>query len=262
MLLRILTGIWAGFLFLFFLLIGGWPFALFIGALSVIAFLELISMKKIKPTSIESILGVIVVFLLVLKGWKTPWMNWVHPTELFMGLVLLLLLMTVFSKNRVNIDQATYIVFAVLYVGYGFEYLVSLRFNGLVLVLFVQIMIWATDSGAYFVGRQFGKHKLAPAISPNKTIEGTFGGIGLALVAAFIYQFVVGEHALGTTTHLILITLLISVFGQLGDLAESALKRHYNVKDSGRILPGHGGILDRFDSLIFVLPVLHMLHML
>lgn len=261
MLLRILTGIWAGFLFLFFLLIGGWPFAVFIGILSVIAFLELIAMKKIGRVSLESLLGAVIVFLLVVKGWRMPWLNWVHPTELFMGLVLILLIMTVFSKNRVNIDQATYIVFAVLYVGYGFEYLVSLRHSGLAFVLFIQIMIWATDTGAYFVGRQFGKRKLAPSISPNKTVEGMLGGIGLALICAFVYKIFFHVPLLGNDVHLIFITLLISLFGQLGDLAESALKRYYNVKDSGRILPGHGGILDRFDSLIFVLPVLHVLHM-
>lgn len=262
MLIRILTGIWAGFLFLFFLLIGGWPFALFIGVLAVIAFLELISMKKIHRMSFESLIGALTVFLIVVKGWKDQWLNWAHPTELFMGLVLILLIMTVFSKNRVNIDQATYIVFSVLYVGYGFEYLVNLREKGLVLVLFIQIMIWATDTGAYFIGKQFGRRKLAPTISPNKTVEGLAGGILVAIISGYIYRLVVGPAFLGSLTHLIIITILISIFGQLGDLAESALKRYYDVKDSGRILPGHGGILDRFDSLIFVLPLLHVLHLL
>lgn len=262
MVLRILTGIWAGFLFLFFLLIGGWPFAVFIGILAFIAFLELIAMKKIKRTSFESLIGAVTVFLLVEKGWKSQMLNWVHPTELFMGLVLILLIVTVFSKNRVNIDQATFILFSVLYVGYGFEYLVALRHEGLVLVLFIQIMIWTTDTGAYFVGKQFGKRKLAPSISPNKTVEGLIGGTLLALLSSFIYRLVVGQSFLGNITHLIIITIVISIFGQLGDLAESALKRYYDVKDSGRILPGHGGILDRFDSLIFVLPLLHVLHLL
>ncbi len=260
MLIRILTGIWAGVLFIFFLLIGGWPFALFIGALSVVAFLELISMKKIKRTSIESLLGALSVFLLVIKGWEAPMLNWVHPTELFIGLVLLLLLLTVFSKNRVNFDQATYIVFSVLYVGYGFEYLVALRYKSLALVLFIQIIIWATDTGAYFIGKQFGRKKLAPSISPNKTIEGTIGGIGVALVSAFVFRLIV-DHSIIGPVQLIIITVVISVFGQFGDLVESALKRHFDVKDSGRILPGHGGILDRFDSLIFVLPLLHVLHL-
>jgi phosphatidate cytidylyltransferase len=261
LLIRIITGVWAGLLFLFFLFIGGWPFALFIGLLAVIAFIELIAMKKIERLSLPSIVGAVTIFLLVIKGWGFSWLTWLHPTELFMGLVLVLLIITVFSKNKVNIDQATYIVFSVLYVGYGFEFLVSLRLKGLALVLFIQLMIWATDTGAYFVGRTFGKRKLAPAISPNKTVEGLIGGLLLAVISAFVFQAIVHQNLLGHPVHLIVITVLISIFGQLGDLVESALKRYYEVKDSGNILPGHGGILDRFDSLIFVLPLLHLLQL-
>jgi phosphatidate cytidylyltransferase len=131
--------------------------------------------------------------------------------------------------------------------------------DSLILVLFVQIIIWSTDSGAYFVGRKFGKNKLAPYISPNKTREGSIGAVLVAVLIAIIYRLIVGGAFLGTWPALIGVTLLISIFGQLGDLVESAIKRFYGVKDSGTILPGHGGLLDRFDSLIFVLPLLYVL---
>lgn len=102
-----------------------------------------------------------------------------------------------------------------------------------------------------------GKRKLWPEISPNKTVEGFIGGIVTAVVLSLVFQAVTGF--LPSYLLVMFITLLLSIFGQLGDLVESALKRHYHVKDSGSILPGHGGILDRFDSFLFVLPFLYLL---
>lgn len=116
--------------------------------------------------------------------------------------------------------------------------------------------IWATDTGAYFTGNAFGKRKLWPKISPNKTVAGAIGGIISAIVVAIVFQLV---YPFTMPIYLLVgVALIISVFGQIGDLVASAYKRHYNVKDSGNILPGHGGILDRFDSLLFVLPILYI----
>lgn len=124
-------------------------------------------------------------------------------------------------------------------------------------IFFAAVIIWSTDSGAYFIGKSMGKRKLWPEISPNKTVEGFIGGIVTAVVLSFVFQAVTGF--LPSYLLVMFITLLLSIFGQLGDLVESALKRHYDVKDSGTILPGHGGILDRFDSFLFVLPFLYLL---
>src|SRR5690625_4805594 len=125
------------------------------------------------------------------------------------------------------------------------------RHVGLAYFLFVLFNIWATDSGAYFIGRSLGRRKLWPDISPNKTIGGAVGGVLSAVVIALIFQLVYPLFSLFTAA---LIAVIASLFGQMGDLVESALKRHYDVKDSGQLLPGHGGVLDRFDSMIFVLP--------
>jgi len=120
---------------------------------------------------------------------------------------------------------------------------------------------WSSGSpirGAYFTGRKIGKRKLWPEISPNKTIEGFVGGIIWAVGIGVIFAYFAGMEQ--PMVVVIIVAIAASIFGQLGDLVESALKRHFNVKDSGKILPGHGGILDRFDSILFVMPLLHFLH--
>jgi phosphatidate cytidylyltransferase len=121
-------------------------------------------------------------------------------------------------------------------------------------LLLALAMVWATDTGAYFAGRRFGRRKLAPRISPNKTVEGLVGGLVLGLVVA-----VGGAALLGTPVTLLPLVALVAVlavlFSVVGDLFESLLKRHVGAKDSGTLIPGHGGILDRIDSQLAALPV-------
>ncbi len=119
------------------------------------------------------------------------------------------------------------------------------------------MIVWLTDTGAYIFGRLFGKRKLWPEISPNKTVEGFVGGILCSTIVAVVFSIYYDMPL--SLFPLLLVTWLLSLFGQLGDLVESALKRHFDVKDSGTLLPGHGGILDRFDSFIFVLPLMNIL---
>ncbi len=123
--------------------------------------------------------------------------------------------------------------------------------RGYVLLLFFTVMI--TDIGCYYFGRHFGKHKLAPIISPNKTIEGSIGGTFCALVMALIIAYMIKLPVY----HAIIVAILIAMFAQIGDLCESLIKRDAGVKDSSNILPGHGGFLDRTDSYVFTLPVLY-----
>lgn len=118
-------------------------------------------------------------------------------------------------------------------------------------VLGMIFFIWINDTGAYLVGSLLGKHKLYERISPGKTWEGTIGGMLLCIISAFLMVRIFPELAL---QHWIVISALVAVFGTLGDLVESMLKRTAGVKDSGHIMPGHGGALDRFDSLLFVTP--------
>jgi len=120
----------------------------------------------------------------------------------------------------------------------------------------ILFLIWSNDVGAYFAGSRFGRTKLAPSISPNKSWEGVFGGMALGLAMALALGQLVPVLQTGEWLAL---AVAATVFGTLGDLAESRLKRAFHTKDSGGLLPGHGGFLDRFDSLFFVAPVAWLL---
>lgn len=131
------------------------------------------------------------------------------------------------------------------------------EFNGY-LLLMVFVLVWSTDTFAYLVGRKLGKHKLAPHISPGKTWEGLAGGIfGSVLVALVFYQI----NPWNNVWFYVISAIIVAVFGVLGDLFESKLKRLAGVKDSGKMLPGHGGFLDRFDSLLMVAPPYYVFYM-
>ena len=126
-------------------------------------------------------------------------------------------------------------------------------------VFLLIFFIWAADTGAYFAGKNFGKHKLAPSISPGKTWEGWAGGAALTLLVGWAAGYFLPDIPL---SHRLVAAGVVAVFGPLGDLAESMLKRSAGVKDSGTFLPGHGGLLDRFDAFLLVLPVLALLQVL
>ena len=136
--------------------------------------------------------------------------------------------------------------------------------SGGLLLLLPLFITWASDTGAYAVGKSIGRHKLAPAVSPGKTIEGAIGALVVSVIVGWAYS----HYVLRPAAHLdfrsppvgaVLFSLLVSVAGQIGDLAKSLFKREVGVKDSSHIIPGHGGILDRFDSLLFALPLSYVL---
>ena len=170
-------------------------------------------------------------------------------------LISLICLLLRRSREKAFRDWAWTIVGA-LYVGWMLSYWLNLRGleDGRNWVYLAMLTTFANDTGAYFIGRARGKHKLAPAMSPAKTWEGAIGGLVSAILAAMAVAVILSLISPFTPKYwqIILLGFLVSLFAQLGDLVESLLKRSMGVKESGNLLPGHGGILDRFDSLIFV----------
>ncbi|MFJ7729024.1 phosphatidate cytidylyltransferase [Neobacillus sp. NPDC097160] len=256
---RIITGVVAAALFLPIVYYGGIPLVILTYFLATIGLYELMKMKQLNIFSIHGILSILFLWILIFPEKYHHVLDtfYYSKTELCIVFILLLLTYTVISKNRFTFEDVSFSILSSLYVGIGFYFFFETRVNGgLVYILYSLFIVWATDSGAYFIGKALGKRKLWPEISPNKTVEGFLGGVVCAVVVAFL--FVLFTDIKGS---IIGITVVLSIFGQIGDLVQSAFKRHFNVKDSGNILPGHGGILDRFDSLIFVWPILNLFHL-
>lgn len=171
-------------------------------------------------------------------------------------LLFILFLLKMFSANPTEkvIEEVSYNFFISLYIPFLFTFLSLLKNIGYEWVLFLCFVIWASDSFAYFTGVALGKHKLIPKVSPGKSVEGLIGGaIGALIVAYFFNKYLLGQ----SLTIAAIITVDVIAAGVIGDLIESMMKRSAKVKDSGSLIPGHGGVLDRFDSLIIAAPVLY-----
>ncbi|MCM3782925.1 phosphatidate cytidylyltransferase [Neobacillus mesonae] len=256
---RVITGVIAGAFFLGFALLGGAWYNLLILIMSLIGLYEFIRMIGISPFGGTAFIGYIgVVFLVIPVELKDMGIT-LSLSQIMWLLMLLFLIATVTTKNKLTVQTAALMFIGVVYVGIGFYYIAATRQlpNGLFWTFMILVSIWGSDAGAYFVGKSMGKHKLWPVISPNKTVEGAVGGIIIAIIVSAVFALLSG--GIVGVGNAILIGLSSAVIGQLGDLAQSAYKRVYGIKDSGNLLPGHGGILDRCDSWIFVFPFVHML---
>ncbi len=182
----------------------------------------------------------------------------------FLGtLFLIILIYNIFLiafYPKLNFWELAASLWGIIYIGGSLSYLPVIRGleKGYILSLLLFLIIWLNDSGAYFSGLLLGKRKLAPGISPKKTVEGAIGGLLTAVLLMTVSGFYLKFSLYGS----FLLGLAVALAGQLGDLVVSALKRQYGIKDSGKLIPGHGGFLDRFDSLIFAAPVYYMLSLL
>ncbi|MDD5773793.1 MAG: phosphatidate cytidylyltransferase [bacterium] len=177
---------------------------------------------------------------------------------IFLSLLAVIGAIWVLYYNKINKKYFLLASLGNIYITYFFLHLIFLRnIEGLgaKYVFFIFLLVWVTDTSAYFIGVNFGKHKLAPGISPKKTKEGAVAGIiGAVLVTLLAKMTFIPTLAL---PQCFLIGIIFSIVAQTGDLFESALKRKAGIKDSGNLLPGHGGVLDRFDSLFFTIPIFY-----
>lgn len=265
---RLLWGILGGLLLLFLIYAGGIWYTLAIGLLTTLAVLEyseLIQKQSIRSqTPIMLFISLFLLALIYVIA-NHPGLNpseALHNSERALTFVLISAFILIFANEmfRGTPEQgfvnASANLFGVVYIGFMFAYILLLRFipgENYFYVLFTILVTWANDSAAYFIGINFGKHKLSPKISPKKSIEGSLGGLAggilLAVIMAVIYK--------KNPWMMMLLGVIVVIAGQFGDLFESVLKRNAGVKDSGTFLPGHGGVLDRFDSLLLAAPVVY-----
>lgn len=232
-------------------------FLLFFGILLLIAvseFCKLVNLKNIVPM-------LIAVGLFILCNLSYT----IKTNDILILLATLLVsvkaIFFLFDKKNKPVDSLSKYVYLIGYIILPFVLITKIPFvennYNPNIILSIFILIWVNDTFAFLVGKTFGKHKLFEKVSPKKTIEGFVGGFIFSIVAGIILaQFLM----LQSYIHWIFIAVLASVFGTLGDLVESKFKRIANVKDSGTIMPGHGGVLDRLDSIIFVAPIVFLFY--
>jgi phosphatidate cytidylyltransferase len=234
-----------------------WVYAATIAAIAALALYEFLDLGVRKgfhipvPICIGAMLFILAAFVL-------------EPISVEMGVFLTLLVIPGYYVIRGGdlgeaLPSSGIAVMATLYVGMLAGSLIRLRndfpIEGPKLVGFLLIVVWIGDAGAYYFGKAFGKHKMSPRISPKKTIEGLVGGILTAIAAAVVIHFTFFPQF--PVVHAAIAGVILSVTGVIGDLAESMWKRSADVKDSGTLIPGHGGFLDRFDSVFYTTPILY-----
>jgi phosphatidate cytidylyltransferase len=235
-----------------------WAWALLVAAAATVALLEFYRLLEAAGWIVPKIAGVGLFLALVAAAHLAS----VLALVALAGVTLLALpTLVLFASPReaVLLASSASSVFATLYVALGAGSMVALRALGWQPVVFLLAIVWAGDSAAYYVGRRWGKRKFAPVVSPKKTWEGFWGQLGAGLAFGAAGAFLLARNAPdGPRTLLVgaALGLLVSVSAVVGDLVESTFKRSCAVKDSGGLLPGHGGLLDRLDSLLYASPVL------
>lgn len=260
MLIRILTSLVGLVVFFGVLFAGAMPFDIALCAVVLIMLYELY--KSSNAETILKIAGYISGIVLLIA----PVFGFVHIAVLSAS--ALFLLTTLFMHGKIDYTKVFSTGFGTFYISLFMGTLLCLRADfGVFGVLLSFVCAWLTDTGAYFTGKFLGKHKLIPHVSPKKTVEGAIGGVVFAAVAAVIYLSIAKKCGMEYSENIsylaiAILGLVTSVLSQLGDLIASAIKRDCNVKDFGNLLPGHGGLLDRFDSVLFISPFVWMLLML
>ncbi|MDR7865493.1 MAG: phosphatidate cytidylyltransferase [Sporomusaceae bacterium] len=244
---------------------GQWVFAAAALVLTMLAWHEFAAMARCRQVNTAYWLGMAGIALI----WGTAWLGNARETVAVVLLIAFVVMARmVIDPERFDLQEAAVTIAGVVYVGLAFAHLVLLRFTdqsllmatkfgplsaGAVYLWLAFVGTWSADTFAYFVGKNFGHRKLAPKVSPGKTWEGTIGGVAGS---------VIGVTAMGAACalplgHSAAIGLLVGIVAPVGDLVESSMKRFCGVKDSGKLLPGHGGVLDRFDSVMFAAPAVY-----
>lgn len=242
-------------IFIPFLIKGGSFFAALILVIGVVAFKELynIKLRKKKIPLLLEVLAYLAVGFLILNNYESKELTIVLDYRIlsFMLFGFMFPLVIISDNEKYNLQDALYLLGCALFIGLSFNLMILIRNYSLNHFVYFMIVACFTDCFAVFIGKMIGKTSLAEAISPNKTIEGFIGG---ALVGTFMgimyYLTVINSNI--AFSYILIITLTLSLVGQLGDLVFSQIKRYYHQKDFSNLIPGHGGVLDLFDSIVFI----------
>lgn len=262
--LRILSALVGIPLVLALVYLGGHYYAAFVLLVVILGMGEYMALLGSKGSHLPSMVGyggatILLVFLYLGTLLET---DLVLPALILIVASLAIFLLVDYEKR--SIQESALILWGIIYLGAFGGYMILLRQlpQGLTYTSLLLFGVWANDTFAYFIGLKWGRRPLAPAISPKKSVEGACAGIAgniiLALLAVYLFPGWMGMNAWKAA----LLGLGIAVFAQLGDLLESAIKRQFEVKDTGQLIPGHGGILDRFDSLLFTAPMVYYFFLL
>ncbi|NLP16081.1 MAG: phosphatidate cytidylyltransferase [Clostridiales bacterium] len=233
------------------------------GAVLVISLIGMTELYKIMKIE-KSIIGIIGYLVSIAYYGLLYFKTDKYQLLLFIGFLLLLMALYVITYPKYRIEQVMTAFFGLFYVSIMLSYIYQVRIleDGAIVVWLIFIGAWGSDTFAYCAGMLFGKHKIAPKLSPKKSLEGCIGGVIGAALLGYLYALILGNKITGISNPRILFAIIgasASVISQLGDMAASAIKRNYDIKDYGRLIPGHGGILDRFDSIIFTAPIVYYL---
>jgi phosphatidate cytidylyltransferase len=257
---RLLSGIVLVALAIFLIITGGEVLLFATLVISLIGMYELYRVIGIEKTP----LAVVAYLAATVYYCDLEWGFLPDFLALFIGCMILLMFVYVFSYPKYQANQVMAAFFGVFYVAVMLSYVYQIRMlpGGLYLAFLVFLCSWGCDTCAYCVGKLIGKHKMSPKLSPKKSVEGAVGGVAGAALLTALYSSVFRNPMQIGTREILLLALIAAIAGlisMVGDLTASAIKRNYDIKDYGNLIPGHGGILDRFDSMIITAPIIYYL---
>lgn len=250
MLIRVVSSIVALPILFFFVLMGGNYLEVGVGIISLIALFEFFNAlkKKYKPVIVPTYLLLLVFSISFHFGWFTVLSGAVAVY------IALILAMYVFDESRSFADIAVTVLSAIYIIFFLYHVVLLSKLEPSFMIWYIFLASWGADTGAYFIGVKFGKRKLSPIISPNKSVEGAIGGFVTSIVLCVMLSVVFDPSMV---PYSIVIGMVGSVISIVGDLVASKIKREMDIKDYGNIMPGHGGVMDRFDSLLLVTPFIY-----
>ncbi|MBR3811007.1 MAG: phosphatidate cytidylyltransferase [Agathobacter sp.] len=256
---RLLSGIVLVILALIVIISGGYVTLFSLLGISLIGMYELYRVFQLEKTPLAFVSYALAVLFYVSRLYTV-----VEPMAVVMLFLILLMFVYVFAYPKYKAKDVMAIFFGLFYVAIMLSYVYQIRIleNGLYLAFLIFICSWGCDTSAYCVGVLIGKHKMAPVLSPKKSIEGAVGGVVGTALLTVVYTLVFRTQMSLETKDIIILAVISAIaalISMVGDLTASAIKRNYDIKDYGTLIPGHGGIMDRFDSMMITAPIIYYL---